>query len=182
MQPIPIDPTAPPIPHVCVVCRQPGHFLCTGCRVYYYCGTEHQTQHWATHKAQCQTVNKVSRASAEDVVMLLIGWMRETFRSRYLDTFAGYVRAAGRSVVCLAVITTAADVHQPGHVERLPQAVPEYLKLLETWPGGPTQVGRMRQIMRDDTHYILVHLVATYPTQSAAEGPQQNWVVHPISI
>jgi hypothetical protein len=38
---------------VCAVCGEAATKWCSGCGKVYYCGVEHQTQHWPTHKHEC---------------------------------------------------------------------------------------------------------------------------------
>ena len=38
----------------CVVCSAPTRKKCSTCRAMYYCGREHQLEHWAKHKDVCE--------------------------------------------------------------------------------------------------------------------------------
>ncbi|GAM19539.1 hypothetical protein SAMD00019534_027140 [Acytostelium subglobosum LB1] len=66
-------------PHVCAVCESTNVQVCTGCLSVYYCGAEHQMQHWPTHKTQCALLNNrsdlVGRAEKSKLV-------RKQFESR----------------------------------------------------------------------------------------------------
>ena len=37
----------------CALCHSPANQRCTGCHVTFYCGKEHQKQHWKKHKNHC---------------------------------------------------------------------------------------------------------------------------------
>ncbi|KAF9877610.1 MYND finger [Colletotrichum karsti] len=47
------------IPRQCAVCSSRSRLQrCAGCQVVYYCGRDHQTSCWATHKRACTKVKK----------------------------------------------------------------------------------------------------------------------------
>ncbi|EFA78205.1 MYND-type zinc finger-containing protein [Heterostelium album PN500] len=46
--------------HHCAICSSTQVQICTGCLSVYYCGSEHQLQHWPQHKSQCSGLNKRS--------------------------------------------------------------------------------------------------------------------------
>eukprot|EP01070_Trichotokara_eunicae_P006086 Trichotokara_eunicae@DN4822_c0_g1_i2.p2 len=37
----------------CEICGNESHSFCTRCSCAYYCGVEHQTEHWPLHKQEC---------------------------------------------------------------------------------------------------------------------------------
>ncbi|XP_066994525.2 SET domain-containing protein SmydA-8 isoform X2 [Anabrus simplex] len=43
-----------PTSGTCAVCQSPATQCCSGCRCVFYCGRDHQRQHWKMHKSQCQ--------------------------------------------------------------------------------------------------------------------------------
>lgn len=38
----------------CAECQQPAELKCSACKAIWYCGKEHQKQHWKIHKATCK--------------------------------------------------------------------------------------------------------------------------------
>lgn len=38
----------------CAVCAVEAQLKCTACKVEFYCGTDHQKQHWKVHKVDCR--------------------------------------------------------------------------------------------------------------------------------
>lgn len=43
----------------CAVCEVAALLKCTACKLAFYCGVEHQKQHWKTHKNQCQRTYEI---------------------------------------------------------------------------------------------------------------------------
>lgn len=39
--------------NACAVCQAPAKNRCSRCKLVWYCGVDHQRQHWKTHKATC---------------------------------------------------------------------------------------------------------------------------------
>lgn len=40
--------------HTCPECKQPAELKCSACKLVWYCGKEHQKQHWKQHKNLCK--------------------------------------------------------------------------------------------------------------------------------
>eukprot|EP01013_Petalomonas_cantuscygni_P011066 TRINITY_DN24363_c0_g1_i1.p1 TRINITY_DN24363_c0_g1~~TRINITY_DN24363_c0_g1_i1.p1 ORF type:complete len:159 (-),score=14.22 TRINITY_DN24363_c0_g1_i1:46-522(-) len=46
----------------CAVCQTESTDRCSLCHVVYYCGKEHQSQHWKTHRPDCKRVRQVAES------------------------------------------------------------------------------------------------------------------------
>lgn len=49
----------------CAVCDVDAALKCTACKAVFYCGVEHQKQHWKAHKKECQRSMYEIRESPE---------------------------------------------------------------------------------------------------------------------
>ncbi|GAM19204.1 hypothetical protein SAMD00019534_023790 [Acytostelium subglobosum LB1] len=50
--------------HYCAVCNSTDVQICTGCLGIFYCGSEHQLQHWPVHKVQCLNTSSSTSSSS----------------------------------------------------------------------------------------------------------------------
>lgn len=58
-------------PTQCEVCHiRAGVQRCSGCNAIFYCGREHQADHWASHKDACNSVKKALAALFQKTQML----------------------------------------------------------------------------------------------------------------
>lgn len=58
-------------PNQCEVCHiRTGLQRCSGCKAIFYCGREHQADHWARHKNACNSVKKALAALSQKEQML----------------------------------------------------------------------------------------------------------------
>ena len=52
------SPSSSSSPSSCSVCHKKGSARCSGCGLAWYCGREHQRQHWPLHKKECKKSKK----------------------------------------------------------------------------------------------------------------------------
>jgi len=43
---------------ICAVCRELSKVRCSACKNVWYCGEEHQKEHWKIHKVECSKKTK----------------------------------------------------------------------------------------------------------------------------
>ncbi|XP_023697206.1 zinc finger MYND domain-containing protein 12 [Paramormyrops kingsleyae] len=135
-----INPLANPkgTKKVCELCEKPAHIQCTGCRVTFYCNTEHQQADWAgIHQKVCQLLAPLRTP----IPFHVLGAEREHHRAQRLQRQEQLIEisrataqrklfeknhweALPAAQLCLC---SATDVYGPGAV----QLVPAYLLLAE---------------------------------------------------
>lgn len=50
--------------HACGVCGTEAALVCGGCSSVFYCGKEHQKQHWGSHRKECLPYKVVASPEA----------------------------------------------------------------------------------------------------------------------
>ena len=45
----------------CPVCNKPAQSRCSACYISFYCGAEHQKEHWKEHKLSCKKPYKLDK-------------------------------------------------------------------------------------------------------------------------
>lgn len=78
----------------CTVCGKGGARRCSNCKQISYCGKEHQTEHWKSHKEHCFPVKVIPRASFKTGQ----GQDDTALSSKFLGRSRSHVMVATRSI------------------------------------------------------------------------------------
>ena len=55
----------------CAVCKKPAKNKCSGCKITFYCGREHQKAHWKKHSVNCRSYKVKVLFFIFDVIIVL---------------------------------------------------------------------------------------------------------------